>query len=133
MKRYISASIVDIYIVDRALRSDILSAKITKSKHGRDQTTADLVKNLVRVKSSNIWGYNINIKDKNNFGDVIVQFKGKNGGPDDVYIYYDVPIRVYRRWQSSPSKGHYFWVNIRDRYRYAKLTGDKTTKMNGGI
>lgn len=133
MKRYIYTSIVDMFLIDSSLRTDILGAKISKSKRGKGQTTADLIRQLVRVRSSNIWGYSINVKDKNNFGDVIVQFKGKDGGPGDVYMYYDVPVRVYRRWQSAPSKGHYFWVNIRDRYRYSKLTGDKKTKMRGGI
>ena len=97
-------------------------------------STRDLTKNLVRVKSSNIWAYAINIKDrKDKTGDVLVQFKGKNGGPDDIYIYYDVPVMVYRRWLSATSKGHYFWQYIRGKYQYAKLTGDKKTKQRGGI
>lgn len=51
----------------------------------------------------------MNIKDrKSKVGDLLVQFKDTQGGPGDIYIYYDVPIIVYRRWQSAPSKGHYF-------------------------
>ena len=97
-------------------------------------STRDLTKNLVRVKSSNIWAYAMNIKDKKDkTGDVLVQFKGKNGGPDDIYIYYDVPVMVYRRWLTAPSKGHYMWQYIRGKYAYAKLTGDKKTKQRGGI
>lgn len=97
-------------------------------------STRDMVKQLVRVKSSNIWAYGMNVRTaKDKTGDVMVQFKGKDGGPDDVYIYYDVPIMVYRRWLSAPSKGHYLWTHIRGKYKFAKLTGDKKTKMPGGI
>ena len=97
-------------------------------------TSRDIAKDMVRVKSSNIWSYTINIRDKSKqYGDVFVQFKGANGGPGDVYVYYDVPVKVYRRWHSSPSKGHYFWQYIRNNYKYAKLTGDKKTKMKNGV
>lgn len=98
------------------------------------KSTRDLVKDIVRVKSSNIWGYNINIKDrKDKTGNVVVQFKGKNGGPDDVYIYYDVPIIVYRRWHTASSKGHYFHQYIRNNYRYSKLTGNKRGVLPNAI
>lgn len=97
-------------------------------------STREMVKQLVRVKSSNIWAYGMNVRNaKDKTGDVMVQFKGKDGGPDDVYIYYDVPLTVYRRWLSAPSKGHYLWRYIRGRYKFAKLTGDKKTKMPGGV
>ena len=88
--------------------------------------TRDLMKNMVRVKSSNVWSYAMNIRNrKDKFGDVLVQFKNKAGGPGDVYIYYDVPSTLYRRWQSAPSKGHFFWVYIRNNFKYSKLTGNK--------
>lgn len=97
-------------------------------------STRDMVKHLVRVKSSNIWAYGMNVRNaKDKVGDIIVQFKGRDGGPDDVYLYYDVPVQVYRRWLSAASKGHYLWRYIRGKYKYAKLTGDKKTKMVGGI
>lgn len=97
-------------------------------------STRDLLRNLVKVKSSNIWGYTINVKNrKDKFGDVLVQFKGDNGGPGDVYIYYDVPVLIYRRWQSAPSKGHYFWQYIRNYFKYSKLTGDKRGKLSNAI
>lgn len=97
-------------------------------------STRDLSKNLIKVKSSNIWAYALNVKDKKSkTGDMLVQFKGRNGGPDDVYIYYDVPVLIYRRMLSAPSKGHAFWVYIRGKYPYAKLTGDKKTKQAGGL
>lgn len=89
-------------------------------------STRDLTKNLVRVKSSNMWAYTINIRDrKDKVGDVLVQFKGKNGGPGDIYLYYDVPVNLWRRWLAAPSKGHFFWVNVRNEFQYRKLTGNK--------
>lgn len=131
MKKVIKASlskyddiISNIFMFESSAR-DIIEASIS---------TRDLTKNLVRVKSSNIWAYAMNIKDKKDkTGDVLVQFKGKNGGPDDIYIYYDVPVMVYRRWLTASSKGHYFWVYIRNNYSYSKLTGDKRTKLRNGI
>lgn len=97
-------------------------------------STRDLSKNLVRVKSSNMWAYTINIKDsKSKTGDVLVQFKGPKGGPGDIYLYYDVPVVVWRKWLSATSKGHYFWVNIRNNYMYRKLTGDKRGKLKNAV
>lgn len=77
----------------------------------------DLAKNLVRVRSSNVWAYGMNLRDrKDKTGEVLVQFKGKGGGPGDIYIYYDVPLVVWRKWLSATSKGHYFWQYIRNAY-----------------
>lgn len=88
--------------------------------------TRDLMKQLTRCRSSNIWAYGMNVrKAGDNKGDVVIQFKGTNGGPDSAYIYYDVPVRVYRQLISAPSKGHYFYTNIRNKYSYDKL-GDKS-------
>lgn len=97
-------------------------------------STKDITNNLVRVKSSNVWSYGINIRHNGDrTGDVYAQFKDKNGGPGNIYVYFDVPIEVYRRWVTAPSKGHYFWLYIRNNYRYAKLTGDKRTKLKNGV
>lgn len=97
-------------------------------------SSRDLTKDMVRVKSSNVWAYTINVrKNGDATGDLYVQFKGDKGGPGDIYVYYDVPVKVYSRWGSAPSKGHYFWQHIRGKYKYAKLTGDKKTKMKGGV
>lgn len=94
----------------------------------------DLAKNLVRVRSSNVWAYGMNLRDrKDKAGEVLVQFKGKNGGPGDIYIYYDVPLVVWRKWLSATSKGHYFWQYIRNTYAYSKLTGDKRGKLRNAI
>ena len=97
-------------------------------------TTRDLAKNLVRVKSSNVWAYTINIRDrKDKVGDVLAQFKGPKGGPGDIYLYYDVPINLWRRWLAAPSKGHFFWQYIRNAFSYRKLTGDKKGKLKNAI
>ena len=62
-----------------------------------------------------------------------MQFKRKDGGPGDIYIYYNVPNKIWQRLVASPSKGHAFWALIRNVYTYAKLTGDKRTKLANGI
>ena len=106
----------------------------TKSVVQAAITTRDLAKNLVRVKSSNVWAYSINIRDRHNkVGDVLTQFKGPNGGPGDIYIYYDVPVNLWRRWLAAPSKGHFFWQHIRNVFSYRKLTGDKRGKLRNAI
>lgn len=109
------------------------------SAEGRSVITAsisskEITRNMIRVKSSNVWSYTINVRgDESTVGDVYVQFKDADGSPGDVYVYYDVPISVYRRWHSASSKGHYFWRYIRNKYKYSKLTGDKTTKLRNGV
>lgn len=95
-------------------------------------TSRDFASKLQRVKSSNVWSYAFNPKDEY-IGDMLVQFKGTNGGPGDIYIYYDVPTKIWRGFVAAPSKGHYFWQYIRNVYTYAKLTGDKKTKLKHGI
>ena len=88
--------------------------------------TRNLAQNLVRCKSSNVWAYGMNIRDKKDkTGDLLMQFKNKNGGPGHLYIYYDVPIVIYRRLQSTPSIGHFFWLNIRNNFNYSKLSGNR--------
>ena len=108
--------IVRCMFADMSSRSDIFAAISTK----------DITKNMVRAKSSNIWSYAINVrKAGDNTGDMYIQFKGKDGGPDDIYMYYDVPVKLYRRFITSSSKGHFFWQHIRNDFRYRKLTGNK--------
>ena len=88
--------------------------------------TKNLAQNLIRVRSSNVWAIGFNVrKNGDKVGDLVMQFKNKNGGAGDVYIYYDVDVQVYRRMQSAPSVGHYFWEYVRNNYMYAKLTGNK--------
>ena len=95
----------------------------------------DIERNLVRVKSSNIWAYAIDIKDRHDkTGTVYIQFKGKNGGPTGgLYRYYDIPINLWRRFIRAPSKGMFFWRYIRNNFRYSKLTGDKRGKLRNAV
>lgn len=88
--------------------------------------TKNLAQNLVRVRSSNVWAVGFNVRNKgDNVGDLLMQFKGKNGGAGDLYIYFDVSLKDYRRLLNAPSVGHQFWVSIRNNYNYSKLTGNK--------
>lgn len=119
--------------------SDIVFCKSNNREEIKNVITSamnsrEFSKTMVKVRSSNIWGYNIDIRDNDSdTGDVYVQFKGKDGGPDDIYVYYDVPVRLYKKWHTAPSKGHFFWQYIRGKYKYSKLTGDKRTKQDKGV
>lgn len=94
----------------------------------------EILRNLIRVKSSNIWAYMIDVKDyQSKVGNIYTQFKGKRGQPDDIYVYYDVPVIIYRKWIGARSKGAFFWKYIRNNYKYSKLTGDKKTKLRNGV
>ena len=94
----------------------------------------ELTENMVRVKSSNLWSIKINVKNMgDDTGDIYIQFKDSKGGPGDVYVFFDVPVKVYQRFVASPSKGHYFHVHIRNKYYYSKLTGDKRGKLKNAI
>lgn len=123
--RFQYTSIIRCMMISKYDREFIFSA--TSSK--------EITKNMVKAKpSSNIWSYGINVKTaKDPVGDVVIQFKGKDGGPDDIYIYYDVPVNIYKKFISSPSLGHAFWKFIRNNYKYSKLTGDKRTKLKNGV
>lgn len=37
-----------------------------------------------------------------------------------IYVYYNVPERIYFDFLSAPSKGTFFQQNIRDRYAYRR-------------
>lgn len=88
--------------------------------------TKNLAKNLIRVRSSNVWAIGFNVRNQGDkAGDLIMQFKNPNGGAGDLYIYYDVSIKDYRRLLNAPSVGHQFWVSIRNNYKYSRLTGSK--------
>ena len=122
--RYMYSIIENVTLTALSDRKAVLAAINTKN----------LAKNLVRCKSSNVWAYGMNIKDrKDKTGDMIMQFKDKNGGAGNVYIYYDVPVTLYRRLQSAPSVGHFFWVYIRNNFKYSKLTGNKRGVLPNAI
>lgn len=40
---------------------------------------------------------------------------------DRIYVYYDVPIHVYKKLLNAPSKGKYHWREIRFKYDYDEL------------
>ena len=121
--------------LDKYFETNIYASKKLQDKFFIFAASArEIAKNMVRVKSSNIWSYTMNVRsNKDNTGDVYVQYKNKNGGPGDVYVYYNVPIKLWRRWLSAPSKGHFMWQFIRNTFLYAKLTGDKKTHLPNGI
>ena len=126
-------------IVHRTIKADVIIWMSMCDPSDRQAITAaissrDITRNMVRVKSSNIWSYAINQRNsQDKTGDVYVQFKGKHSGPGEVYVFYDVPVKIYKRWAGAPSKGHFFWQYIRGKYTFAKLTGDKRTKQKGGV
>ena len=96
--------------------------------------TKNLAQNLVRVRSSNVWAVGFNVKNKGDkVGDLVIQFKNKNGGGGDVYIYFDVPLTVYRRMMSTTSFGHFVWEYIRNSFNYSKLTGNKRGVLPNAI
>lgn len=117
--------IVRCMFADASSRSDIFAAISTK----------DITKNMVRAKSSNIWSYAINVrKAGDSTGDMYIEFKSKDGGKGGgLYVYYDVPIRVYRGFVTASSKGHYFWVHIRNNYKYRHLDGNKRGVLPNAI
>lgn len=88
---------------------------------------------MQRVKSSNVWAYAYDIEMGENIGTLYVQFKNRDGGPGDIYEYIAVPIKAWRKFVTAPSKGHYFWKAIRNKFRYRKLTGDKKGKLANAI
>jgi hypothetical protein len=128
----------DMVIADNGvtISATTIIAKDTQNQHDTSRrnktTTQDFVKKLARVKSSNVWSYAFQPKDERT-GDMLMQFKRKDGGPGDIYIYYNVPNKLWQRFVASPSKGHFFWEYVRNIFTYAKLTGDKQTKLPNGI
>ena len=129
----------DMVVADKGIMvsaSTILARRDTQNRHDTSRrnktTTQDFVKKLARVKSSNVWSYAFQPKDDKS-GDMLMQFKAKNGGPGDIYIYYNVPSKLWQRFVAAPSKGHFFWEFVRNVFTYAKLTGDKRTHLPNGI
>lgn len=97
-------------------------------------SSRNLSSKLQRVKSSNLWSYAFDTSDRDaKFGTMLIQFKGRQGGPGDIYQYFDVPINLWRRFISANSKGHFFWVYIRNNFPYRKLTGDKRGKLPNAV
>lgn len=130
------ARLDEIFPYDQILSSVILRGKEFRYLFaGKNRRSArDITQNLVRTKSSNVWAYGIEIhEDDSSVGDLYVQFKGKNGGPADIYRYYDVPVKLYRKMITYPSKGSFIWQYLRNGFMYSKLTGDKRGKLKNAI
>lgn len=97
-------------------------------------STKNITDTMIKVDSSNMWSYGFNVKNYGDkTGDMFIQFKGRNGGPGEVYQYFDVPVSLWRRFVSAPSKGHFFYVNVRSKFKYRKLTGDKKGKFSNAV
>lgn len=124
--------------LDTIVDNDIVANSVLRGSNYRTiqagKSPRVFTQNLIRVKSSNVWAYGMEVKDsKNGVGDVYVQFKGKDGGGADVYRYFDVPITLWRKILSHPSKGHAVWKYLRNNFLYQKLTGDKKGKLPNAV
>lgn len=122
--------IADVKLVP--LESSIRINGVVISAASNKISTRDMMSKMLRVKSSNVWSYAFQPKDYN-LGTMLIQFKGAKGGPEDVYVYYDVPNKLWQKFVSAPSKGSFFWKHIRNVFKYSKLTGDKRTKLANGV
>lgn len=126
MKRLIFIDIQLIeFLDDSSCKYIVQCAKERKS-------TKELVQDLNRVRSSNLYSMGFDVKDDRR-GNLLIQFQNRFGSPGDIYIYYDVPINVYRRFVGASSKGHFFWRFIRNVYKYSKLTGSKRGVLPNAI
>ncbi len=47
----------------------------------------------------------------------ILKVEFNHGG---IYLYHDLPLAVYKDFQSAPSKGQFFVGQIRDKYSFDK-------------
>lgn len=126
---------LDIANIDIFSSIIFIDPKETKYVVEAAMSSRDLSKNLVRVKSSNVWSWGINIKNrKDKSGDVLVQFKNKNGGAGDIYLYYDIPTNTWRKMLAETSVGHSVWKYLRNNPKgYRKLTGDRKGKLPNAI
>ena len=115
----------------------IVDTYIDAAKHSnrnkRRKTSREITDHMVRCKSSNVWGYAYDVKPDESIGTLYVQFKSATGGAGDVYRYYEVPLRIYKKFISAPSKGHSVWKYLRHNYMYSKLTGDKRGKLKNAV
>ena len=123
--------------VEDILKSHNIETAVVQTLDSSDNaifcaSSRDFAEKLLRVKSSNVWSYAFQPRTET-AGDMLMQFKGSNGGPGDIYIYYDVPSKLWRKFVSAPSKGHFFWQYVRNIFKYAKLTGDKRTHLPNGL
>lgn len=81
----------------------------------------ELDKHLVQAKtSSNIHSLAYDPVAKQ----LYIRFLGmdKSGVNRATYVYDNVPLTVYRKFFTVPSKGHYFWQAVRGKYPYRKIS-----------
>ena len=83
-------------------------------------STRELAKNFRRVKSSNIYAIAYDAESET----MLIRFH-KGDVPSSTYIYYDVPLKIYRQFFTKPSAGKHFWKTMRNnpRIHYQKLKG----------
>lgn len=107
---------------------------ILAAKNKKRRSTQEIARDLIRVKSSNVWSYGVEVSNEDpKVGNVYIQFKGKKGGPGDIYVYYEVPLSLWRKFISYPSKGAFVWKYLRHKFYYSKLTGDKRGVLPNAI
>ena len=120
-------------LVNNGPNSILCSTYVVAAKNNKRKSSRQATDNMLRVKSSNVWAYAFNVEQGKSTGDLYVQFKNKRGGAGDIYQYLDFPVRMWRKFVSTSSKGHFFWRFVRNRYKYRKLTGDKHGKLPNAI
>jgi len=115
----------------------IKNAEIQAAKHSsrnsRKSSSKKITDHMIRARSSNVWSYAFDIDADSDIGTMYIQYKNARGGPGDIYRYYNVPAKIYRRFVAAPSKGHSVWKFLRDKYQYSKLTGDKRGKLRNAV
>lgn len=87
------------------------------AKH-RQGSSTDVLYDLVflKPKSSSIYAYSMrNNTEMPGMCTMYIQFK-VNGKAVDIYSYKNVPISVYTGLCIAPSKGQYFYQNIRNQF-----------------
>ena len=119
-------------LVIRSKVEPVLAAKHS-SRNNRRRQSRDITNHMIRCRSSNVWGYAFDIQDGEDTGTLYMQFKNATGGAGDIYRYYEVPWKIYQKLVVAPSVGHSFWKNIRNRFAYSKLTGDKKGKLKNAV
>lgn len=120
-------------LVHNGTNSILCSTYVIAAKNNKKKNSRQVTDNMLRVKSSNVWAYAFNIEQGQDTGELYVQFKNRRGGAGDIYQYIEFPARMWRKFVATPSKGHFFWRFVRNRYKYRKLTGDKRGKLPNAI
>jgi len=99
------------------VQSKLKRASTNKAAADKINKALDTPERPVQVKSENIKTieYDPALKDL-----TITFHKGLRK-----YVYYDVPKSVYARFITASSKGEFFHMYIKQRYKYAEVTSKK--------